>query len=41
MTRRSAPARSEFRAGDHLRGEGEIAAYLEAMLADGDARVAA
>lgn len=28
-----------FRASDHLRSEDEIAAYLEAMLADGDARV--
>ena len=27
-----------FRAADHLRSEGEIAAYIEAMLEDGDAR---
>ena len=27
-----------FRAADHLRSEAEVAAYLEAMLEDGDAR---
>lgn len=38
-TTRNAPASVPFRAADYLRSEAEIAAYLEAMLADGDARV--
>jgi probable addiction module antidote protein len=38
-TTRNAPASAPFRAGDYLRNEGDIAAYLEAMLEDGDARV--
>lgn len=38
-TTKHAPASAPFRASDHLRSEAEIAAYLEAMLADGDARV--
>lgn len=33
------PASVPFRAPDHLRSEVEIAAYIEEMLAEGDARV--
>jgi probable addiction module antidote protein len=32
------PASLPFRAADHLKSQTEIAEYLEAMLADGDAR---
>jgi probable addiction module antidote protein len=38
-TTRNAPASTPFRAADYLRSEADIAAYLEAMLEDGDARV--
>jgi probable addiction module antidote protein len=38
-TKRAAPPSRPFRAADHLRNEAEIAAYIEAMLEDGDARV--
>ena len=37
--RKSAPASVAFRAGEHLRDEAEIAAYLEVMLEDGDPRI--
>jgi probable addiction module antidote protein len=37
-TTKRAAASTPFRAADHLRGDTEIAAYIEAMLADGDAR---
>ena len=36
-TKRAFPSRP-FRAADHLRSEAEVAAYIEAMLEDGDAR---
>ena len=36
-TKRASPSRP-FKAADHLRSWGEIAAYVEAMLEDGDAR---
>src|ERR1700752_2652659 len=36
-TKPAAPSRA-FNAADHLRNEAEIAAYIEAMLEDGDAR---
>jgi probable addiction module antidote protein len=32
------PASLPFRAADHLKNQAEIAEYIEAMLADGDAR---
>jgi probable addiction module antidote protein len=35
---KSVAASAPFRAAEHLRGNAEIAAYIEAMLADGDAR---
>ena len=35
---KSAPASTPFRVADYLRSERDIAAYLETMLADGDAR---
>jgi probable addiction module antidote protein len=38
-TTRTVLASVPFRAGDHLRNDLEIAAYLEAMLEEGDARV--
>ena len=38
-TIKPAPASAPFRAGEHLRDESEIAAYVEAMLEDGDARI--
>ena len=38
-TIRTVHASAPIRAGDHLRNEAEISAYLEAMLEDGDARV--
>jgi len=37
-TTKNAPASAPFRAADYLRSERDIAAYLETMLADGDAR---
>ena len=37
-TAKPAAASVPFRAADHLRNEKEIAGYIEAMLADGDAR---
>jgi probable addiction module antidote protein len=37
-TTKTAAASAPFRAADHLRSDAEIAAYIEAMLADGDAR---
>jgi probable addiction module antidote protein len=37
ITKRAPPSRP-FRAADHLRREAEVAAYIEAMLKDGDAR---
>jgi probable addiction module antidote protein len=37
-TRRAAPPSRPFKASKHLRSEGEIAAYIEAMLEDGDTR---
>lgn len=37
-TSKSAAASAPFRASDHLRTNAEIAAYIEAVLADGDAR---
>ena len=37
-TIRNARPGAPFRAGDHLHDEREIAAYLEAMFVDGDAR---
>jgi probable addiction module antidote protein len=37
-TTRNAPVSAPFRAADCLRSERDIAAYLETMLADGDAR---
>ncbi len=37
-TSKTAAASAPFRAADHLRNNTEIAAYIEAMLADGDAR---
>lgn len=37
-TTKPAAASAPFRAADHLRSDTEIAAYIEAMLADGDAR---
>jgi probable addiction module antidote protein len=37
ITKRASPSRP-FRAADHLRSEAEVAAYIEAMLEDGDAR---
>ncbi len=36
-TKPAAPSR-RFNAADHLRNEAEIAAYIEAMLEDGDPR---
>jgi probable addiction module antidote protein len=36
-TRPASPSRP-FRAADHLQSEAEVAAYIEAMLEDGDAR---
>lgn len=36
-TKPAAPSRP-FKAGEHLRNHGEVAAYIEAMLEDGDAR---
>ena len=36
-TKRASPSRP-FSAADHLRSEAEVAAYIEAMLEDGDAR---
>lgn len=38
-TTKREPASVPYRAADYLRDEGDVAAYLEAMLADGDARV--
>ena len=38
-TTKPAPASASFRAADHLRTRADIAAYLEAMLEDGDPRV--
>jgi probable addiction module antidote protein len=37
-TKRAASPSLPFRAAQHLRNEAEIAAYVEAMLEDGDAR---
>src|SRR5687768_8778252 len=37
-TKRAASPSVPFRAADHLRSDVEIAAYIESMLADGDAR---
>ena len=37
-TTKNVPASAPFRATDYLRSERDIAAYLETMLADGDAR---
>ena len=37
-TTKPAPASAPFRAANHLRSDREIAAYIEAMLVDGDAR---
>src|SRR5258708_1219652 len=37
ITKRASPSRP-FRAADHLRSEAEVAAYIEAILEDGDAR---
>ena len=37
-TTKPAPASAAFRAADHLRTQADIAVYIEAMLADGDAR---
>ena len=37
-TKRAAPPSLPFKASAHLRSESEIAAYIEAMLEDGDAR---
>lgn len=37
-TSRTAAASAPFRAAEHLRSNAEVAAYIEAMLADGDAR---
>ena len=37
-TTKPAAASVPFRAADHLRSDKDIAAYIEAMLADGDAR---
>ena len=37
ITKRASLSRP-FRAADHLRSEAEVAAYIEAMLEDGDAR---
>lgn len=37
-TKRAAAPSVPFRAADHLRSDVEIAAYIESMLADGDAR---
>jgi probable addiction module antidote protein len=37
-TTKPAAASAPFRAADHLRSDTEIAAYIEAMLTDGDAR---
>lgn len=37
-TKRAAAPSVRFRAADHLRSNAEIAAYIESMLADGDAR---
>ncbi len=37
-TKRAAPPSRPFKAATHLRNESEIAAYIEAMLEDGDAR---
>jgi probable addiction module antidote protein len=37
-TTKPAPASVPFRAADHLQSDKDIAAYIEAMLADGDAR---
>jgi DNA-binding phage protein len=40
-TAKTSPAASmPFRTADHLRTDAEIAAYVESMLADGDARAA-
>ena len=38
-TIKPAPASAPFRAGKHLRDESEIAAYIEAMLEEGNAHV--
>lgn len=38
-TIKPAPASAPFRAGEHLRDESEIAAYIEAMLKDGNAHI--
>jgi probable addiction module antidote protein len=37
-TTKPAAASTPFRAADHLRSDKEIAAYIEAMLTDGDSR---
>lgn len=37
-TGKAADASAPFRAANHLRSHAEIAAYIEAMLEDGDAR---
>lgn len=37
-TTKPAPRSRPFRASEHLRSEADIAAYIEAMLQDGDAR---
>ena len=37
-TTKTVPPSRPFNAADHLRNEAEIAAYIEAMLEDGDAR---
>jgi probable addiction module antidote protein len=37
IAKRASPNRP-FRAADHLRNDAEVAAYIEAMLEDGDAR---
>lgn len=38
-TTKTAPPSKPFRAGEYLRDEADIAAYLEAVLEDGDARI--
>jgi probable addiction module antidote protein len=37
-TTKRVPASAPLRVADHLRGDGDIAIYIEEMLADGDAR---
>jgi DNA-binding phage protein len=37
-TTNAAPRSSPFNAAEHLRSEADVAAYIEAMLEDGDAR---